>query len=186
MSRFVRIAAAALALSALGFTIAFRWTSVTGGENGLGGIERPVLPGLDLNDNLSFYILVAVIALAAAALMWRFVNSPLGHVLEAIRENETRATALGYDTQRYKLAAFVLSAGITALAGVLLVTMRRLSLVICTRPLPAAVRLMLRLASVPFVLMVTAFLTIWMNARTPRVRKITMVVRASLRQKWKH
>ena len=54
-----------LALSALGFTIAFRWTSVTGGENGLGGIERPVLLGIDLNNNMSFYILVAVIALLA-------------------------------------------------------------------------------------------------------------------------
>ena len=116
-----------LALSALGFTIAFRWTSITGGENGLGGIERPVLMGVDLNDNMSYYILVAAIALAAAGLMWRFVNSPLGHVLEAIRENETRATALGYDTQRYKLAAFVLSASITSLAGVLLLYKNRLT-----------------------------------------------------------
>ena len=116
-----------LALSALGFTIAFRWTSVTGGENGLGGVERPTLMGIDLNDNFSFYILVAVIALLAAGLMWRFVNSPLGHVLEAIRENETRATALGYDTQRYKLAAFVLSASVTSLAGVLLLYKNRLT-----------------------------------------------------------
>ncbi|MFO1165557.1 MAG: ATP-binding cassette domain-containing protein, partial [Paracoccus sp. (in: a-proteobacteria)] len=116
-----------LALSALGFTIAFRWTSVTGGENGLGGVERPVLLGIDLNDNMNFYLLVALIALLAAGLMWRFVNSPLGHVLEAIRENETRATALGYDTQRYKLAAFVLSASITALAGVLLLYKNRLT-----------------------------------------------------------
>ena len=116
-----------LALSALGFTIAFRWTSVTGGENGLGGVERPTLMGIDLNDNLNFYILVALIALLAAGLMWRFVNSPLGHVLEAIRENETRATALGYDTHRYKLAAFVLSASVTSLAGVLLLYKNRLT-----------------------------------------------------------
>ncbi len=116
-----------LALSALGFSIAFRWTSVTGGENGLGGVERPVMLGIDLNDNLNFYILVALIALLAAGLMWRFVNSPLGHVLEAIRENETRATALGYDTHRYKLAAFVLSATITALAGALLLYKNRLT-----------------------------------------------------------
>src|SRR5690606_41386846 len=116
-----------LALSALGFTVAFRWTSVTGGENGLGGVERPVLLGVDLNDNLYFYIVVVIIALLVAGAMWRFVNSPLGRVLEAIRENETRATALGYSTLRYKLAAFVLSASVTALAGGLLLYKNRLT-----------------------------------------------------------
>lgn len=116
-----------LALSALGFTIAFRWTSVTGGENGLGGVERPILLGIDLNDNLYFYIVVVIIALLVAGVMWRFVNSPLGRVLEAIRENETRATALGYSTLRYKLSAFVLSASVTALAGGLLLYKNRLT-----------------------------------------------------------
>ncbi|MGA0613889.1 ATP-binding cassette domain-containing protein [Paracoccus sp. KR1-242] len=116
-----------LALSALGFTVAFRWTSVTGGENGLGGIERPVIAGFDLNDSMNFYIVTAVLALGVAALMWRFVNSPLGHVLEAIRENETRATALGYRTRRYKLAAFVASASVTALAGALLLYKNRMT-----------------------------------------------------------
>ena len=76
-----------LALSALGFTVAFRWTAVTGGENGLGGIERPVIFGVDFNDNMAFYVLVAGIVLAVAALMWRFVNAPLGRVLEAIRDS---------------------------------------------------------------------------------------------------
>lgn len=116
-----------LALSALGFTVAFRWTSVTGGENGLGGVERPVLLGFDLNDNLSFYVVVVIIALLVASFMWRFVNSPLGRVLEAIRENETRATALGYNTLHYKLSAFVLSASVTALAGALLLYKNRLT-----------------------------------------------------------
>jgi ABC-type branched-subunit amino acid transport system ATPase component/ABC-type branched-subunit amino acid transport system permease subunit len=125
--RGVYFALMTLALSALGFTIAFRWTSVTGGENGLGGVERPVLLGIDLNDNLVYYVVVAAIALVVAGGLWRAVNAPLGHVLEAIRENETRATALGYDTLRYKLAAFVLSASITALAGGLLLYKNRLT-----------------------------------------------------------
>ncbi|MDN3710731.1 branched-chain amino acid ABC transporter permease [Paracoccus cavernae] len=116
-----------LALSALGFTVAFRWTSLTGGENGLGGVERPVLFGFDLNDNMTFYWVVAAIALVVIAVLWRFVRSPLGRVLEAIRENETRATALGYPVARYKLAAFVASATVTGLAGALLMYKNRMT-----------------------------------------------------------
>ncbi|WP_312525857.1 branched-chain amino acid ABC transporter ATP-binding protein/permease [Paracoccus sp. (in: a-proteobacteria)] len=116
-----------LALSALGFTIAFRWTALTGGENGLGGIERPVIFGLDLNDNMTFYWVVAAISLIVVAGLWRFVRSPLGRVLEAIRENETRAIALGFPVARYKLAAFVTSATITGLAGALLMYKNRMT-----------------------------------------------------------
>lgn len=116
-----------LALSALGFSIAFRWTEVTGGENGLGGIERPALLGFDFNMSEPYYWLVAVIAFAVLVLLWRFNNSPLGTVLLAIRENEQRARFLGYKVQRYKLAAFVLSATITALAGVLLLYKNRMT-----------------------------------------------------------
>lgn len=116
-----------LALSALGYSAAFRWTSLTGGENGLGGIERPVLVGLDMNDSWGFYAVVAAVVLVLTVVLWRFVNSPLGRVLEAIRENETRATALGYATRRYKLAAFVLSATLTAVAGALLLYKNRMT-----------------------------------------------------------
>jgi ABC-type branched-subunit amino acid transport system ATPase component/ABC-type branched-subunit amino acid transport system permease subunit len=116
-----------LALSALAFTVAFRWTDVTGGENGLGGIQRPVWGALDLNNGWSFYWLVAVIALLVIFVLWRLVTSPLGAVLEAIRENETRAVALGYNVLHYKLAAFVMSASVTALAGSLLVFKNRLT-----------------------------------------------------------
>ena len=116
-----------LALSALGFTVAFRWTEVTGGENGLGGIERPVWFGIDLNDGWTFYATVALIAFAVAVGLWRLVNAPLGRVLEAIRENETRAMALGFPVLRYKLAAFVTSASVTALAGALLMFKNRMT-----------------------------------------------------------
>ncbi|MCF7701113.1 branched-chain amino acid ABC transporter ATP-binding protein/permease [Loktanella sp. M215] len=116
-----------LALSALGFSVAFRWTEVTGGENGLGGIERPAFFGFNFEMSEPYYWLVAVIAFAMLVLLWRFNNSPMGTVLLAIRENEQRARFLGYKVDRYKLAAFVLSATITALAGVLLLYKNRMT-----------------------------------------------------------
>ena len=116
-----------LALCALTFAIAFRWTALTGGEGGLGGIERHSLGPLDLDDHFTYYAFVAVIAFAVMYAMLRFVRSPFGHVLVAIRENEQRATFQGYDTNRYKLLAFVLSTTVTGLAGALLVFLHRLA-----------------------------------------------------------
>jgi len=108
-----------LALCALTFATAFRWTSLTGGEGGLGGIERGSLGPLNLDDHLTYYALVAVITLVVVYALQRVVRSPFGHVLVAIRENQQRATFQGYDTDKYKLLAFVLSATVTGLAGAL-------------------------------------------------------------------
>ena len=108
-----------LAFTALTFYIVFRWTDVTGGENGLSGIKRGSLLGVDLNDQRVFYALVAVVVLVASWLMWRVVHSPLGSVLVAIRENEQRARFAGYPVMRYKLAAFTISAAVTGLGGAL-------------------------------------------------------------------
>ncbi|MGQ3672515.1 branched-chain amino acid ABC transporter ATP-binding protein/permease [Xanthobacter sp. TB0136] len=116
-----------LALSAMCFQLAYRWTEVTGGENGLGGIERPVWAGFDLNNNWNYYILVSVLVFALTALVWRFLHSPVGTVLVSIRENEGRAVALGYRVGRYKLAAFMVSATVTSFAGVLLLYKNRLT-----------------------------------------------------------
>ncbi|MFO1269371.1 MAG: branched-chain amino acid ABC transporter ATP-binding protein/permease [Rubrivivax sp.] len=116
-----------LALAALTFAIAFRWTALTGGEGGLGGIERRSLGPLNLDDDRIYYAVVAAIAFAVLYGLWRVARSPFGHVLVAIRENEQRATFQGYDTQRYKLAAFVLSSTVTALAGGLLIFLHRLA-----------------------------------------------------------
>ena len=109
-----------LALSALAYTIAFRWTEVTGGEDGLGGLARGSIGPFSLDDGRVFYATVAAIGLAVLYLMLRVTRSPFGHVLMAIRENQLRATFQGYPIERYKLAAFVLSAVITGLAGALL------------------------------------------------------------------
>jgi len=116
-----------LALCALSFAIAFRWTALTGGEGGLGGIERGMLGPIDLNGHVAYYTLVAVIAFALVYALLRVVRSPFGHVLVAIRENEQRATFQGYDTDKYKLLAFVISSTVTGLAGGLLIFLHRLA-----------------------------------------------------------
>ena len=108
-----------LAFTALTFYVVFRWTDFTGGENGLSGLRRHPVAGLSLDDPRVFYYLTAVIVFVIAWLMWRVVRSPLGSVLVAIRENEQRARFAGYPVQRYKLAAFVISATVVGLGGCL-------------------------------------------------------------------
>ncbi len=109
-----------LAFSALTYTIAFRWSKVTGGEDGLGGLKRGSIGPFSLDNALVYYITVAVIGLAVLYVLLRLVRSPFGHVLVAIRENQLRATFQGYPVERYKLGVFVISAIITGLAGALL------------------------------------------------------------------
>ena len=90
----------------------------TGGEDGIQSVPRGRLFGLlDLNNTLVMYYVVLAVFLIGFAVIYRAVNSPFGHVLKAIRENEPRAISLGYDVDRYKLLAFVLSATLAGLAG---------------------------------------------------------------------
>jgi branched-chain amino acid transport system permease protein len=90
----------------------------TGGEDGLQSVPRGTLLGLvSLESDLTLYYVVLAIFVAAFLLIYRTVHSPFGQVLKAIRENEARATSLGYDTARFKLLAFVLSAALAGLAG---------------------------------------------------------------------
>jgi branched-chain amino acid transport system ATP-binding protein len=109
-----------LALAALTYTIAFRWSEVTGGEDGLPGLKRGSVGPLSLDNALTYYITVALIGLAVLYVLLRLSRSPFGHVLVAIRENQLRATFQGYPVERYKLAVFVISAVVTGLAGALL------------------------------------------------------------------
>ncbi|WP_316870507.1 branched-chain amino acid ABC transporter permease [Ralstonia wenshanensis] len=90
----------------------------TGGEDGLQGVPRGNLFGvLDLSSDLTLYYVVLAIVVLAFLLIVRTIHSPFGQILKAIKENEPRATSLGYDTDRFKLLAFVLSAALTGLAG---------------------------------------------------------------------
>ncbi|MEP6941955.1 MAG: branched-chain amino acid ABC transporter permease [Betaproteobacteria bacterium] len=90
----------------------------THGEDGIQSVPRGRLFGLlDLNNTLVMYYVVMAIFLIGFGVIYRAVHSPFGHVLKAIRENEPRAISLGYDVDRYKLLAFVLSATLAGLAG---------------------------------------------------------------------
>ena len=90
----------------------------TGGEDGIQAVPRGKLFGLlDLREVANMYALVYAIFVGGFLLIYRVIQSPFGQVLKAIRENEPRAISLGYDTDRYKLLAFVLSAALAGLAG---------------------------------------------------------------------
>lgn len=115
--RGVYFALLTLAFTAMFFSVVFRWTSLTGGESGLGGITRPAPFGIDIDDQLVFYYLVAAIVFAVAWLVWRLVHSPFGRVLVAIRENEQRARFVGYPVRLYRLVTFVISTTIVGLGG---------------------------------------------------------------------
>jgi branched-chain amino acid transport system ATP-binding protein len=109
-----------LALAALTYTVAFRWSAVTGGEDGLGGLKRGSIGPISLDNGRAYYVVVALIALATLYVLLRLVRSPFGHVLMAIRENPQRATFQGYPVQRYKLSVYVISAVVCGLAGALI------------------------------------------------------------------
>ena len=92
--------------------------SFTGGEDGLQGVPRGALFGMiSLESDTAMYYLVVAIFVASFLSISRIVNSPFGQVLKMIRENEPRAISLGYQVDRYKLLAFVLSAALAGLAG---------------------------------------------------------------------
>jgi branched-chain amino acid transport system permease protein len=107
------------ALNQMFYFIAYQWTSVTGGEDGMPGIPRPALLGIDFKDPLTYYAFVSILFLASLWIMKRIVESPLGRILQAIRENEVRAEAVGYNVPRFKLLAFVIGGAFSGLAGVL-------------------------------------------------------------------
>jgi branched-chain amino acid transport system permease protein len=107
------------ALNQLFFFIAYQWTSVTGGEDGMPGVPRPAFLGIDFKDPMNYYVFVALLFLASLWLMRRVVESPFGKILQAIRENEVRAAAVGYNVPRFKLAAFVIAGAFSGVAGVL-------------------------------------------------------------------
>ena len=105
-----------LALSQMLFFF-FLQAPFTGGEDGLQSVPRGRFLGLDLANDLTLYYVVLAIFIAGFWLIYRTVHSPFGQVLTSIRENEARATSLGYDVERFKLVAFVLSAALAGLAG---------------------------------------------------------------------
>lgn len=108
-----------LALAQMIYFIAIQ-APFTGGEDGIQNVPRGSLLGLiDLRNTTTLYYVVLAIVVACLLLIRRTVHSPFGHILGAIRENETRVISLGLDVNRYKLLAFTLSAALSGLAGAL-------------------------------------------------------------------
>lgn len=113
-----------LAFAEMIYFIAFQWSSLTGGDNGLTGIKRPNLElfglaEINLQSSLAFYFFSLIFFIGAFYLIRRITHSPFGKVLMAIRENEQRAQAIGYNTRMYKIAVFVLGGAFMGLAGAL-------------------------------------------------------------------
>ena len=110
-----------LALCQVLWGIAFKWTAVTRGDDGLSGIPRPDLAfiPLDLSGPLAYYFFTLVIFAIAAAAMFRIVQSPFGLALKGVRDSETRMRALGYNVWLYRYTAFVIAGFFAGLAGVL-------------------------------------------------------------------
>jgi branched-chain amino acid transport system permease protein len=105
-----------LAFAQMVYFIANQWRDVTGGENGLQAIPKEFF-GLDLSDPFYFYYAGLPVVLVGLFCAWRLAHSPFGRVLVAIRDNPARARALGYPVARYQLMVFVISAGLSGLAG---------------------------------------------------------------------
>ena len=106
-----------LALSQMFFFFCLQ-ASFTHGEDGLQGVPRGLLFGfIDLNNPMNMYYFVLALFVLGVFAIWRIINSPFGMILKSVRENENRAISLGYSVNRYKLAAFVMSAALAGLAG---------------------------------------------------------------------
>jgi len=101
-----------LACSQIAFEIAFRWTAVTGGENGLQNVPRPWFQSAN-----AFHAFTLVVVLALLYALWRVVHAPFGRVMQALRDNEQRVTSLGYNTYQIKLIAFCISGGVIGVGG---------------------------------------------------------------------
>jgi branched-chain amino acid transport system permease protein len=116
-----------LAIAQIVYFASYQFTGLTGGENGVQVSTRGTLFGLSLEDDRVFYYLALAIVVLGVLFAIRVVRSPFGAVLAAMRENEARARSVGYDTDRFKLAAFVMSGTLAGLAGALYSIGNRLS-----------------------------------------------------------
>ena len=109
-----------LAFSQIAFEVAYKWTDVTGGENGLQRVPRALFPG-----DFAFHVFVVATVSGGMYVLWRIAHAPFGRALQAVRDNDQRAQSLGYNTFRLKFESFVLMGGLVGFAGGLLALMLR-------------------------------------------------------------
>ncbi len=168
-----------LALAQMMYFVALRM-KFTGGEDGIQAVPRGHLFGLiDLNNEMTMYVVVLVIFLAGFLLIYRIIHSPFGEVLKAIRENEPRAVSLGYKTDRYKLIAFVLSATLAGLAGsTKAITMQIASLTDVNWPMSGEVVLMTLVGGLGTIFgpVVGAFVILFMQFKLSVVGEWVLVI----------
>ena len=106
-----------LALAQMFYFIAFKWTGLTGGDDGLQGVPRPSLGPLSLSSELVLYYFIFVFLVLSVVAGYRVINSPFGKTLQALRENRERAMSIGYDISKFQLLVFVISGFFSGLAG---------------------------------------------------------------------
>ena len=106
-----------LAFAQMFYFIAFKWTGLTGGDDGLQRVPRPWLGPINLQSQIVFYYFLLFSVIVCAVILVRIVNSPFGRTLQAQRENRNRAMSIGYDVDKFKLMAVILSAFFSGLAG---------------------------------------------------------------------
>ncbi len=109
-----------LAFSQIAFEIAFKWTDMTGGENGMQDVPRPIFA-----TDFSFHVFVVITVTLAMWLIWRLVHSPFGRACQALRDNELRMRSLGYNTFALRFLSFVIMGAVIGYGGALLTLMLR-------------------------------------------------------------
>ena len=106
-----------LAFCQMFYFVALKWTSLTGGDNGLHGVPRPSIGPIHLDSEIRLYYLILIFFIISLLLALRIVHSPFGRVLYSLKNNEDRAKSIGFHTDRFKLISFLISACFGALAG---------------------------------------------------------------------
>lgn len=106
-----------LAFAQMLYFIAFKWRSLTGGDDGLHGVPRSAIGPIDLSSEIVFYYFILFFFIVSVILGIRIIESPFGKTLESLRENESRAKMIGYNPTKFKTISFVISAFFAGLAG---------------------------------------------------------------------
>lgn len=108
-----------LAFSQIFFVVAYKWTSLTGGDDGIVGIPKKPFLLMDINGPDAYYHFVLLVVLVSLAILYLIIKSPLGEVLQAIRDNSERTEFLGLQVRNYRLASFVIAGTFGGVAGAL-------------------------------------------------------------------
>ncbi|MGA8830096.1 MAG: branched-chain amino acid ABC transporter permease [Desulfomonilaceae bacterium] len=106
-----------LAFSQMFYAIAYKWIGLTGGDDGIVGIPKPPIFGIELLPAASYYYFVLAVVVLSLAILYLIIKSPFGEVLQAIRDNEERAEFSGLNIKNYRLGAFVVAGVFAGVAG---------------------------------------------------------------------